>query len=142
MITTEQQANMYQQNGIVNNKGIFTIEKLKNEKPDEDFHSSQPDDLAVLLRTSGSTNKAKYVTLSHRNIITGIIGSSIVNQYSQNDISLNWFDLDHIGALMRSSREIYLNCTQIQIASEIILKNPVDLNENLHPVFRFLTFQL
>jgi acyl-CoA synthetase (AMP-forming)/AMP-acid ligase II/thioesterase domain-containing protein/acyl carrier protein len=89
------------------------------------LHNPAADQLAVLLFTSGSTGRPKGVMLSHGNMLSSCMGSVHVNCFTSNEISLNWLTLSHIGALMRSIREICLGATQIQVSSDRILHDPV-----------------
>jgi acyl transferase domain-containing protein/acyl-CoA synthetase (AMP-forming)/AMP-acid ligase II/thioesterase domain-containing protein len=83
------------------------------------------DDVALLMQTSGSTGSPKVVALTHRNIITSVAASAFVNDYNADDVSLNWLPLWHIGALMRSIREVYVGCTQVQVPTSVVREDPL-----------------
>lgn len=91
-------------------------------------YESQPDDLAVLLFTSGSTGKPKGVCLTHYNILSNVAASAQVNQFTNQDISLNWLRLDHVGSLVRCSiRDIYVGSHQVHAPAELVLEQPLKL---------------
>ncbi|MGK7924069.1 MAG: beta-ketoacyl synthase N-terminal-like domain-containing protein [Spirulina sp.] len=105
---------------------VGAIEDLRSNKPDLNYHPSEPDDLALLVLTSGSTGMPKAVMLSHRNILSCIEGIKIRHRYTATDISFNWLPVDHVGSLlMFHVRDIYLCCQQIHAPIEYILSNPV-----------------
>ena len=105
---------------------IATVENLQDNSPDHNWHESDLDDLALLLFTSGSTGKPKGVMLSQRNILASIYGMATVNQISDQDITLNWMPLEHVASLvMFHLTEVYLGCDQIQVASQLILQDPL-----------------
>lgn len=49
---------------------LTTTDALRAGTLDEDWHPSQPDDVVLMLLTSGSTGLPKAVRLSHRNVLT------------------------------------------------------------------------
>ncbi len=91
-------------------------------------YHSHPDDLAVLLFTSGSTGQPKGVGLTHHNILSNVAASAQVNNFTSQDISLNWLRLDHVGSLVRCSiRDVYVGSHQIHAPAELVLENPLTL---------------
>ncbi|KAL3125352.1 hypothetical protein niasHT_000942 [Heterodera trifolii] len=56
----------------------------------------QPDDLAMIMYTSGTTGKPKGVLLSHRNIIATASGQSAVISVSTSDTIIGYLPLAHI----------------------------------------------
>jgi acyl-CoA synthetase (AMP-forming)/AMP-acid ligase II/thioesterase domain-containing protein/NADP-dependent 3-hydroxy acid dehydrogenase YdfG/acyl carrier protein len=103
---------------------VQTVEDLRANEQEKNWHCSQPDDLALLLLTSGSTGIPKGVTLTHHNIISSVAGTSQMHNLSSQDISLNWLPLDHPGPLIRCViRCIYLGCQQIHASTTIVLQD-------------------
>lgn len=105
---------------------VETIDDLRSCKPDQNWHESQPDDLAALFLTSGSTGMPKGVMLSHRNIISSVANVAQMNGFSSQDISFNWMPLEHVGSLVRCViRDVYLGCVSIHAPTETVLQNPL-----------------
>ncbi|MEL6929362.1 MAG: beta-ketoacyl synthase N-terminal-like domain-containing protein, partial [Cyanobacteria bacterium J06600_6] len=106
--------------------GAMMVAELLANQGDSNYHCGDLEDLALLLFTSGSTDKPKGVMLSGRNLIASIYGMATVNDLSQQDISLNWMPLEHVASLvMFHLTQVYLGCQQIQVESELILQNPL-----------------
>ena len=100
------------------------IKDLLAYQPDDNYYDLQLDDLALLLFTSGSTGNPKGVMLSAGNLLASVDGMARVNDLSIQDICLNWMPVEHIASLvMFHLTQVYLGCEQIQVKSEIILKN-------------------
>jgi len=104
---------------------VSRIDDLRAAEPADDCVPGSRDDVALLMLTSGSSGAPKAVRLTHTNVVASIAASAYVNGYTANDRSLNWLPLHHIGALMRSLRETYLDCAQIQVATSRITEDPL-----------------
>lgn len=105
---------------------VATINDLRSCEPDQNWHVSQPDDLAALFLTSGSTGVPKGVMLSHRNILSSVVNVAQMNGFSSLDVSFNWMPLDHVGSLVRClTRDVYLGCVSIHAPTETVLQNPL-----------------
>ncbi|HEY9664048.1 MAG TPA: AMP-binding protein, partial [Allocoleopsis sp.] len=104
---------------------VETIDKLRDCEPDFNWHSSEPEDLAVLLLTSGSTGVPKAVMQSHGSLIGRCAGTTAMNGFTSSDVSLNWLPLDHVGGIiMFHVRDVYLSCEQIHAPTELVLQQP------------------
>lgn len=103
---------------------VETVERLRLCEPDKNYHISQPDDVAMLILTSGSTGVSKGVMLTHRNIISSVAGTSLISNLNNLDISLNWLPLDHPGPLIRCViRCVFLGCQQIHVDTAVVLQD-------------------
>jgi acyl transferase domain-containing protein/acyl-CoA synthetase (AMP-forming)/AMP-acid ligase II/NADPH-dependent curcumin reductase CurA/acyl carrier protein len=106
---------------------VCFIEALRNHPPDESDYQSQPDDVALLNLTSGSTGMPKCIQLTHRNLIARARGANILNQHQPEDIILNWLPFDHIGSISDwHIRCLVLGCTVVYAPKEYILSRALN----------------
>ena len=105
---------------------VAILDELRCSKPDQRIHKSKPDDLAILLLTSGSTGFPKGVQQSHSSLLSRSAGTCQLNTFSIQDVSLNWMPLDHVGGIvMFHIRDVFLGCQQIHVPTAMILENPL-----------------
>ena len=104
---------------------LQTIDTLRSSEPDSNWHSSQPEDVAILLLTSGSTGMPKAVMQTHCSLLSRCAATAQMNSFTYKDISLNWFPLDHVGGIvMFHLRDVYLGCQEIQVPTQVVLQAP------------------
>jgi acyl-CoA synthetase (AMP-forming)/AMP-acid ligase II len=105
---------------------VASLTELRAAGPDSQWHPSRPDDLALLLLTSGSSGTPKAVMLQHQNLIARSAGTIQKHGYSAEEVTLNWFPLDHVGGIvMFHLRDILLGCRQLHAPIEFILEQPL-----------------
>ncbi|MGW0512627.1 amino acid adenylation domain-containing protein [Streptomyces olivaceoviridis] len=105
---------------------LTTAEKLREAAEDRDWYPARPDDLILMLMTSGSTGLPKAVRLTHRNVLTRSAATEQMNGLGAADVSLNWIPLDHVtGVVMFHLRDVYLGCRQIHAPTSWILQDPL-----------------
>ena len=105
---------------------VAAVEQLRSGEPDHNYHDNKPEDLALLLLTSGSTGLPKGVQLNHRNVLSRSAATAQMNGFTESEISLNWMPLDHVGGLvMFHIRDVFLGCTQLHGPTETILQRPI-----------------
>ena len=70
--------------------------KANPKRFEEEIATSQPDDTAILVYTSGTTGPPKGAMISHSNIIASIIGASLTLPVSETDEQVCFLPLCHI----------------------------------------------
>ncbi|MFD5079864.1 amino acid adenylation domain-containing protein [Streptomyces sp. NPDC058371] len=105
---------------------LTTADALRDAPEDRDWHPVRPDDLILMLMTSGSTGLPKAVRLTHRNVLTRSAATEAMNALGEQDVTLNWIPLDHVtGVVMFHLRDVYLGCRQIHAPTSWILEDPL-----------------
>ncbi len=105
---------------------VETVDDVKANEPDDKIHQCQPDDLTLLLLTSGSTGLPKAVMLNHRNLLSMLDGTGQKFNFSSQEVILNWMPLDHVGAIVcLMLMAVNFRCQQIHVPTEYILQNPL-----------------
>uniref|UniRef100_A0A914DF01 long-chain-fatty-acid--CoA ligase n=1 Tax=Acrobeloides nanus TaxID=290746 RepID=A0A914DF01_9BILA len=79
-------------------RNLYDFETLLDmgESGEETTTEVKPDDLAMIMYTSGTTGNPKGVMLSHKNIIAALAGQSAVIPVNENDIYIGYLPLAHI----------------------------------------------
>ncbi|HTE44131.1 MAG TPA: AMP-binding protein, partial [Gemmatimonadaceae bacterium] len=102
----------------------LTIERMSESSSGEPVHQTQPDDLALLLLTSGSTGRPKAVTQTQGALLSYVTGVTQRHGFTANDVSLNWFPLDHVGGIvMFHLRDVAMCCNQLQVRTDYVLQD-------------------
>ncbi len=90
------------------------------------IHQSQPDDVAFIQFSSGSTSDPKGVVLTHKNIITNINAIAQGAGYTEDDISLSWMPLTHdMGLIGFHLNMIACNMSQCLIPTDMFSRRPL-----------------
>ncbi|MCP5098253.1 MAG: AMP-binding protein [Chloroflexi bacterium] len=83
--------------------GLFTLIS-KDKSPSGQLGGlAQPDDVALILHTSGTTSRPKMVPLTHRNLYTSALNIADTLQLTATDRCLNVMPLFHIHGLMAAT---------------------------------------
>lgn len=105
---------------------ICSVGELRNYSPTAEFYPSRPDEVAFLQLTSGSTGVPKCIQETHQGIIAHIHAAKQFNGYETQDICLNWLPVDHVVPILTCHfKDTYLGCQQIEVATAVILANPL-----------------
>ncbi len=90
------------------------------------IHQSQPDDVAFIQFSSGSTSDPKGVVLTHKNIITNLNAIAQGAGYTEDDISLSWMPLTHdMGLIGFHLNMIACNMSQCLIPTDMFSRRPL-----------------
>jgi acyl-CoA synthetase (AMP-forming)/AMP-acid ligase II len=83
--------------------GKLSVESSAPRDPGRPAEPAQPDDVALVLHTSGTTSRPKLVPLRHRNVMASI--GNIVTTYNlgPDDVSLCVMPLFHVHGLVAST---------------------------------------
>jgi acyl-CoA synthetase (AMP-forming)/AMP-acid ligase II/aryl carrier-like protein len=73
----------------------FLVDDLDDISKPGKPHEAQPDDVAFIQFSSGSTSEPKGVVLTHANIIANARGALEAARFTENDVSLSWMPLTH-----------------------------------------------
>jgi acyl-CoA synthetase (AMP-forming)/AMP-acid ligase II len=85
-----------------NADGTVTFAVIKNPRDPKPEEVAGPDDVAMILHTSGTTSRPKRVPIRHRNLAASARNISRTYEMSDRDISLCVMPLFHIHALIAS----------------------------------------
>jgi acyl-CoA synthetase (AMP-forming)/AMP-acid ligase II/NADP-dependent 3-hydroxy acid dehydrogenase YdfG len=105
---------------------VLSVEELKTHAPAVTVHCAQPEDVIFYQLTSGSTGVPKCIQETHGSIIAHIHGSAQFNDYSADDVTLNWLPMDHVVPILTFHlKDVYLGCQQLHVKTDYILAQPL-----------------
>ncbi|ETS74724.1 hypothetical protein PFICI_13208 [Pestalotiopsis fici W106-1] len=83
-----------------------------------------PDNVAFMMLTSGSTGGAKAVEITHGQVLASMQGKSQMLGTSKDDSFLNWVGFDHVACLTEIHlHAMYVGASQVHIAPRIAMKD-------------------
>ncbi|WP_225986995.1 alpha/beta fold hydrolase [Streptomyces spectabilis] len=104
-----------------------TVEELSQAAPEEEpAHAAAPDDLALLMLTSGSTGASKAVRLTHANLLAAVAGKAGALGLGPDDTMMNWISADHIAAVEAHLLPMSRGAEQVIATPETVLADPVE----------------
>ncbi|MGP3991727.1 alpha/beta fold hydrolase [Streptomyces sp. 3N207] len=106
-----------------------TVEELSQASSAGDQHeqyASDPDDLALLMLTSGSTGSSKAVRLTHANLLAAQAGKAGALELGPGDTTMNWISADHIAAVEAHLLPMLNGADQVMATPATVLADPVE----------------
>ena len=130
---------------------VHAVENLYNETDVETYLANgtltngvtykYPDDIAVLMLTSGSTGNAKAVALSHGQILSALNGKISQLETTCDDVFLSWVNMDHVASLTQIHlHAISLGAKQIYVTAVDLLAEPMRFLHIIHDNRVSITF--
>lgn len=110
------------------NASILIFDQLQAATTSDSIPLPQvrPDDLVLLLCTSGSTGAPKLVEHTHHSILARPDAVEVRYNFAPTDVSLNWVPLDHVGGLLFFHLQgVHGGIEQIEVERNFILQDPL-----------------
>ena len=102
------------------------VEELDGISGVGEVYHAEPDDVALIQFSSGSTGEPKGVVLSHRNIIANVRGVTERARLSDEDVSLSWMPLTHDMGLIGFHICVFANRGEVNLMStELFIRRPL-----------------
>ncbi len=112
---------------------VLSVSEFYALPEDDQVVRVDPDDVALILLTSGSTGLPKCVQLSHKNVISRSQGSIQKNGFDQDLVSISWMPMDHVGGIVYFHiRDVYLGAKEVNVDIDYILADPLRWLELIH----------
>ena len=88
-------------------------------------HAANPDDIAFVQYSSGSTSEPKGVALTHRNLLTNIAAIARGIELTETDVGLSWMPLTHdMGLIGFHLTPFVMNVTHHLVSTAVFVRRP------------------
>jgi acyl-CoA synthetase (AMP-forming)/AMP-acid ligase II/acyl carrier protein len=104
----------------------FVVDDLDDISRAGTIARAQPQDVAFIQFSSGSTSEPKGVVLTHRNILANCRGSTEMARFTQDDVSLSWMPLTHDMGLIGFHVYMFANRVHSHLMpTELFVRRPL-----------------
>jgi len=110
---------------------VAQLDALAAHAPDAAWHPSAPDDVAVLLLSSGTTGRPKLIQRTHHNLLRVCQGSPALDGYTAFTF-LSWLPLDHNAGLTATMAVLASWGVQVHLATRDVLDDPARWLDAIH----------
>ncbi|MBA2350555.1 MAG: non-ribosomal peptide synthetase [Burkholderiales bacterium] len=101
------------------------LDRIEELSRDGEMHKTQPDDLAFIQFSSGSTSEPKGVALTHRNLLTNIYAIIERIALSESDRTLSWMPLTHdMGLIGFHLTPLLASAQHYIMPTEVFIRRP------------------
>lgn len=115
--------------------GVEAIEldALRSSPRADEVYDARPEDVALLVPTSGSTGASKLVALTHGNLLASLPAKVERQALTAADASFNWIAFDHVAALIEMHLlPTFVGATQHHCEPAPIIADPLDFLRVIH----------
>ena len=103
---------------------MLTLEQLRHADPMRP-HRPQPEDLALLQFSSGSTNRPKGVQLTHGNLVANLRQARLAGAASASDVVVSWLPYFHdMGLIGAHLTALSTGAKQVSMEPAVFAKRP------------------
>ncbi len=104
----------------------FLVESITDISKTGKLVRPAPEDLAFIQFSSGSTSEPKGIMLSHGNLLANTQGSSSIDKFHENDVTLSWMPLTHDMGLIGFYIMMFANRAHINLMpTELFVRRPL-----------------
>jgi acyl-CoA synthetase (AMP-forming)/AMP-acid ligase II len=112
--------------GLPHGLRLLDVSACVGHPPAVDVHRPDPDDVAMLMMSSGSTGNAKLIQLTQRGLVEFGAGTPTLLPIRPGDVTLNWLPLDHSASfLLYHLLEVFVGCTNVHAPTDLVLADPL-----------------